>query len=64
MSGDPDLTTTEGVDEGSALPEPTVPTEPIGPGGDLPDDADVAPPVPPGAEVPPGPGQQLAEGEG
>ena len=61
--GTDDLTTTEGVDEGSAQPEPTEPTDARGPAGTPPDEPPAAP-VPPGAEPPVGPGQQLQEGEG
>jgi hypothetical protein len=57
-----DLVAPEGVDEGSATPEPTTPTDPVGPPA-TPPPAGADPPVPPGTE-PSGPGQQLEEGEG
>jgi hypothetical protein len=62
---DDDLTTSEGVDEGSAIPEPTEHPDPTGPpvkpSGVHSDDPASPAPLPPPAD---GPGQQLAEGEG
>ncbi len=66
-----DLTTREGVDEGSAAssnegdagPDPSADVVGEPPHGDALTEADAAPPVPPHDADPP-PGQQLAEGEG
>lgn len=66
-----DLTTDEGVDEGSAAsaaeddagPDPAADVVGAAPHGGPPDAAEAAPPLTPHDETP-GPGQQLAEGEG
>lgn len=65
------LVTSEGVDEGSAAssadgdagPDPDADLVGEAPHGAALSEADAAPPVPP-HESDPGPGQQLAEGEG
>jgi hypothetical protein len=56
---DDDLITTEGVDE---APEPADAPDPAGPQGILPDEPPASPTGP--VSDHPGPGQELAEGEG